>query len=277
METLLAHAGAPPAPHDVWSAWNFDPLVIGLLVAALWWHRRGRSGTDGTEVARDRAFVAGTLVLAVALVSPLDQVSTALASAHMVQHVLLVLVAAPLLGYSAPGSRLLRGAPLTVRRTPAQVRRTGLRLDWASHPVVVLVLYVATLWFWHSAVAYDATLSSHWIHVLEHTSFLVTAVLFWRVVLSGRRGRRVPGGLAFLLVFGAAMASVLLSLLLTFANEPWYAGYSASTAAWGLDPLEDQRLAGALMWIPAGAIHVATALVLFASWLAEESLSPTDP
>lgn len=278
MGRALAHPGVPPAPHDVGAAWNLDPLLIGLLVTLVWVHHRGRSGSDERSgVGRDRTFVAGVLVLAVALMSPLERVSEALASAHMVQHVLLVLVAAPLLAHSAPGSRLMRGAPIPIRRTPARLRRIGLRFGWTSHPITVLLLYVITLWFWHSAVAYEATLSNHWIHVLEHASFLVTAVLFWRVVLSGRRGRKVPGGLALLLVFVAAMASVLLSLLLTFANEPWYAGYETTTAAWGLDPLEDQRLAGALMWIPAGVIHVVLALVLFASWLGEESLSPTDP
>lgn len=276
----LAHAGRPVAPHDVWSSWNLDPLLVLLLIGALWLHRGGRArGPRPQDVWRHRAFVGAIVVLAVALLSPLEVTSGALASAHMVQHVLLVLVAAPLLALSAPASTLLRGMPLRVRRTSGRVRR-GLgdgRSAWLrlpTHPVTVLVLHIGVLWFWHSAAAYDAALGNEAIHAIEHTSFLVTGLLFWRVVIGPRTAARVPGGLGVLLVFGAAMASVMLSLLLTFAPTPWYEGYSGTTAAWGLDQLADQQLAGVLMWVPAGAIHVGIALALFATWLRD---SPSQP
>lgn len=280
LTSLLAHAGQPLAPHDLWTAWNLDPGLIGLLVAAGWMHRRGRSAASrATDVWRTWAFNAGLVVVALALVSPLEPLSGVLASAHMVQHVLLMLVAAPLLAYSAPGSALMRGAPLAIRRLPGRLgRRLRLRgsvVAAASHPVVVLLLYIVTLWTWHAGTVYDATLSNAWVHVAEHATFLVAAILVWRMVLSGRHGRRAPGGVALLVIFGVAMASVLLSLLLTFAPEAWYSGYRATTAAWGLDQLEDQHLAGVLMWVPAGAIYVVTALASFVMWIrASEDPAP---
>lgn len=272
----LAHAGGPLAPHDLWRTWNLDPVLLVVLVAGVWAYRRGRvRGGRPTDAWRARAFAGAVAALAVALISPLEPLSGALASAHMVQHVLLVLVAAPLLAVSAPGSSLLRGSPLAVRRARGAVRRRlGVRSSWLhapSHPATVWLSYVGVLWVWHSAVAYDVALRSDLVHGVEHLTFLVTAVLFWRVVAGGRGARRVPGGAGLLLVFGAAMASVFLSLLLTFASEPWYDGYTTTTSAWGLDPLADQHLAGVLMWVPAGAIYVAAALALFVSWIAEDA------
>ena len=271
MLTLLAHTGQPPAPHDAWTAWNLDPLIIGTLALAVWLYHRGATPSPRpADVRRGRAFGVAITVLAVALLSPLDAISAALASAHMVQHVLLILVAAPLLAYSAPTSRVLRGAPATLRRLPGQIRAAlHLRpaaVRRAANPVVVWLLYVGTLWFWHSGVAYDATLASAPVHALEHATFLITALLLWRVVI-GARGERLPGGAAVLTLFGAAMASVFLSLLLTFARTPWYAGYAETTAAWGLTPLADQQLAGVLMWVPAGALHVVAAIALLVAWL----------
>ncbi len=127
--------------------------------------------------------------------------------------------------------------------------------------------HVATLWFWHAAVPYDAALASGLIHAVEHGTFLLTGVLFWRTVVGGRTATRVVPGFGVLLIFGMAMQSVLLSLLLTFARTPWYAGYATTTRAWGLDPLADQQLAGVIMWVPAGAVYVVAALLLLVAWV----------
>lgn len=265
---ILAHAGRPPEPHDVWSAWNLDPLLLlgFALVAGV--YRRG-SAPFGTRRAW---FFGGALVaLGVALLSPLDALSAALASAHMVQHVLLVLVAAPLLALSAPSSALLRGAPLGVRQATGRWRRrlglTSRHFRGLRHPVAVFGLHVATLWFWHAAGPYDAALSDPVVHVAEHVTFLGTGVLFWRVVVGARGAGRVSAGLGVLLVFGMGMQSVFLSLLLTFARDGWYAGYRSTTMAWGLTPLADQQLAGVVMWVPAGVVYVAAALALLVSWI----------
>jgi putative membrane protein len=189
----------------------------------------------------------------------------------MVQHLLLLLVAAPLLALSAPSSAILRGSPLALRRAGGRWRRrlglTHGNLAVLRHPAAVWLLSVGVIWFWHAAAPYDATLDNELLHVLEHASFLATAVLFWQVVVGVRGAARVSNGLGVLLVFAMAMQSVFLSVLLTFARTPWYSGYATTTAPWGLDPLTDQQLAGVIMWIPAGGIYLAAALVLLVTWI----------
>ena len=267
---MLAHDGSHLAPQDLWSAWTADPLVIAALLLAAWAYLRGRSRRPrDSEVWRARCFTGALVAIAVALISPLDALSGALASAHMVQHLLLTTVAAPLLVLSAPAGRLLRGSPSVVRRAITPWRR---RLRLAAfaralrHPATVWLLHVGTFWAWHAAVLYDAAVEHPALHALEHVTFFVTGVLFWRTVL-GVRAVRVPAGLGVLLVFGMAMSAVLLSLLLTFGRAPWYSAYATTTHIWGIGPLADQQLAGAIMWVPAGLVHVAVALGLLIAWI----------
>jgi cytochrome c oxidase assembly factor CtaG len=269
---VLAHPGQL-RPHDLWGAWNLDPVLLLGFLLAFWAYRRGqaRGPRRASDIRRAKCFAGALVALGVALVSPLDALSGALASAHMVQHVLLLLVAAPLLALSAPSSTLLRGSPLSLRRASGRWRRrlglTQGNLRALRHPATVWLLHVATLWSWHAAVLYDAALGSELLHVLEHASFLITALLFWRVVIGARSPERVPGGLGVLLVFAMAMQSVFLSVLLTFAEEPWYSGYAGTTTAWGLEPLADQQLAGVIMWIPAGLVYLAAGLTLMIAWV----------
>ena len=268
----LAHGGASPAPHDLWAAWGADPLVVvGILLAAwLYWSGRRRARVEA-PVRRAALFALGMASLALALVSPLDAAAQALASAHMVQHLLLTVVAAPLLALSTPAATLLRGTPRAVRRASGPWRRR-LRLTPRTtgrlrHPAVAWLLYVATLWFWHGAEAYDAALASEAVHALSHGTYLATGVLFWSVVVESARGRATSPGVGILLAFAAAMASVFLSALLTFAGTPWYAGYVGTTTPWGLGQLADQQLAGAIMWLPGGLVYLGTALTLLALWI----------
>lgn len=274
----IAHAGQPIVPHDLWGAWTVEPLLIGGLALAALVYRRGFTGSPRTRW-RAYCFAGALVAIVVALVSPLDALSGSLASAHMVQHVLLILIAAPLLAVSGPSSTLLRGAPREFARAGGRWRS---RLRWLHHsalrnPVYVWLAHVLTLWLWHSAALYGAALDSHPLHVAEHLTFVVTAWLFWRVVISARLGERVPAGLGVLLVFGMAMQSVFLSVLLTFAESAWYPGYATTTAAWGLTHLGDQQLAGVIMWVPAGLIYLGVALMLMATWLRSIEEADTQP
>ena len=273
LSPILAHPGQPPAPHDLWGAWNLDPVLLGGLLLAAWAFWRGQTSGPRRPVDswRARCFSGALVALGLALLSPLDALSGSLASAHMVQHLLLLLVAAPLLALSAPSSAILRGSPLALRRASGRWRRrfglTHGNLGALRHPAAVWLLQVGVLWFWHAATPYDAALDNEFLHLLEHASFLVTAVLFWHAVIGIRGAARVSGGLGVLLVFAMAMQSVFLSVLLTFARTPWYSGYATTTASWGLDPLADQQVAGAIMWIPAGGIYLTAALVLLVTWI----------
>ena len=273
LTVVVAHAGQSLEPHDLWAAWNPDPLVIGALGLLVWAYRRGRIGGPrrDTDVWRARCFTGALAAIALALLSPLDALSGVLASAHMVQHVLLILVAAPLLALAAPSSALLRGTPIAVRQATGRWRhRLGLthaNLAPLRHPVGVWLLHVATLWIWHARVPYDAALANDVVHLVEHASFLVTALLFWRVVMGARGAGRVSQGLGVMLVFAMALQSVLLSVLLVFARTPWYGGYADTTRAWGFEQLADQQLAGAIMWVPAGFVYIAAGLALMAAWL----------
>lgn len=269
---ILAHAGQPPAPHDLWGAWNLDPgLLLGIFLA-VWAYRRGQTHSRrAVDTWRARCFAGALVAIGAALISPLDALSGALASAHMVQHILLLLVAAPLLALAAPSGTLLRGSPLVVRRTSGRWRRR-LRLARANlgilrHPATVWLLHVGTLWFWHAAAPYNAALGNEFLHVLEHASFLVTALLFWHTVIGVRGADRVSNGFGVLLVFAMAMQSVFLSVLLTFARAPWYSGYATTTTPWHLEPLADQQLAGVIMWIPAGLVYLTAALTLVVTWV----------
>lgn len=276
---VLAHAGAPPAPHDLWRSWSPEPAVLAAIalagfvyghgVLALW--ERAGAGR-GVRVWQAAAFAAGLLTLLIALVSPLDALGSALFSAHMVQHLLLMLVAAPLLVLGQPLVPALWALPFPWRRgLGGWWRRSGTaRAGWRSlaHPVTAWALHAAVLWVWHAPRLYETTLTHAGTHALEHTLFLATALLFWwTIVHAGRRGR--PGhGAGLLSVFAMAVQSGALGALITFSPRPWYPAYAPSTAAWGLSPLQDQQLAGLLMWVPAGAVYLIAAGLLFAAWLA---------
>lgn len=281
MLSVLAHAGAL-RPHDLPGAWNLDPLLlVGLGATAVAYARGRRRATDSP--GRQRAFVGALVTVVVALVSPLEALSGVLVSAHMVQHVLLLVVAAPLLAWSAPGAALARGLPPTLRAWNRAARTTAgfdaHRLRASRVPLVRWLAYVVALWLWHASVLYGAAVEHEVVHVAEHATFLATGWLVWSILLGPARVRVEPG-LAVLGVFTLALQGVFLSALLTFARTPWYDAYVDAAPAWGVDPLQDQQLAGVVMWVPAGLVHVAIGIVLVARWLGDierGSAAPVDP
>lgn len=272
LTALVAHQGEPMEPHDLWIRWNADPLILLSVTAAAWAYREGRARRRSSRhQLRARCFWAGLAALVVALLSPLEALSAELASAHMVQHVLLVLVAAPLFAFSAPVATVLSGAPAPVRRATGRARhrlRTTRRSVQALRvPAVTWLLHAATLWFWHASGPYDAALDDSMVHATEHITFFATGILFWSALRPRRSDAATSLGHSALLVFTMAMQSVFLAALLTFASTPWYRGYLQTTQAWGLEPLADQQLAGVIMWVPAGLIYVAVGVLLVATWV----------
>jgi putative membrane protein len=276
MNFLLAHEGRSLAPHDLWHAWSFEPLVVGALILsaglylqglrALW----GRAGSGhGIRRRQAAAFAGGWISLAIALLSPLHRLGGVLFSAHMIQHELLMVVSAPLLVLGRPVVAWLWGVPLAWRqRLGVWSAAAPVRSTWevATLPAVAWAVQAVVIWLWHAPGLYQATLDSELVHSLQHTSFLGSALLFWWALLPGRGGRLgAPAGIIYL--FTTAVHTTLLGALLTLSSRVWYPLYDNTTAAWGLTALEDQQLAGLIMWVPAGLAYLVAALALAASWL----------
>lgn len=224
-----AYCGPAPAPADLLLRWNLDPVLLAALVfLALW-------------AGRSRPAAAALAVLAIVLVSPLCALSSALFSARVLHHVLLVAVAAPLLALARP-AKVPQGAGLP------------------------FLLATAALWLWHAPAPYDAALSNKALYALMQATLLGTAALFWRAAFSR------PGGSGAPWVLLAYMAMGLLGALLTFAPDPLYAAHATAPLLWGLSPLADQQLGGLLMWVPAGLpFALWGALLARRAWAAAEA------
>jgi cytochrome c oxidase assembly factor CtaG len=134
-------------------------------------------------------------------------------------------------------------------------------------PIFVWLLCSAALWFWHLPGPYGWALGSESVHACEHVCFFVTSLMFWSLVLEPLGRRRMNYGSTLLFVATFGVQTGLLGALLTFAGRPLYAAHLSTTASWGLTPLEDQQLAGLIMWIPASLIHLTTLSVLFVVWM----------
>ncbi len=269
---LLAHGGTLTGPHDLLSlsAWSWDPLVLVALVASRWWYRAGvralwRSAGRGGVVARGQinAFALAIVAVVIALVSPLDAASGALFSAHMTQHVLLTLVAAPLFVHSSPLQVMAWGLSTRARRALGRWQGSVRRLlTRPTLPGLALVAFTVVFTLWHVPLLYDAAVANDAVHALEHVTMLGFALLFWAPVV---RPRRTHPGLGVVLLFVSMIANGVLSALLVFAPTPWYA-YD-DTLAWGLTRLQDQQAAGAVMWVLGGTIYVVAGAVAVMRWL----------
>ncbi|MGQ0603926.1 MAG: cytochrome c oxidase assembly protein [Anaerolineales bacterium] len=271
----FAHPGPPFVPFDPWHHWNGDPTPWLILGVTLWitgrgWQRYAGRGHSAT-LWRRAAFIAGILVLFIALISPLDALAEQLFAAHMVQHMLMVVVAAPLLTASRPLTFMLLGLPSQLRHNLGRLwnRSRRLQMIWRgiSRPAVTWSAHTLALWAWHAPGLYEPALSDVRLHALEHLSFLLTALLFWWAIIQMARQSRENIGAAILYLFTMAIQSGLLGVLMTFARQPWYTVHTLTAPQWGLSALDDQQLAGVIMWVPAGLVYVLTALLLFRFWL----------
>jgi cytochrome c oxidase assembly factor CtaG len=243
-------------------------LAIVVYALGLWRLWRFAGYGQGIRPTQALAFASGWLSLVVALSPPLDGWSDEWLAAHMVQHELLMVVAAPLIAYGGPVIGLLWAMPARLRRAAVtSVRRSGLAHAWnvLTMPGCVFVLYGVALWVWHIPVLYDYAVEHEGVHVVQHLCFFGTATLFWWGITHGRQGRAGYGA-AVVYVFVTAVHGAVLGALLTVSPRVWYAPYLLAHPD-GLTPLEDQQLAGLLMWVPAGLAFAAGGLFLFAAWL----------
>lgn len=234
----IAYCGPAAVPGDLMTRWNFDPLLMAALAALAIVIASGR-------LANFRAGWTALLLMATIFISPLCALSSALFSARVLHHVLLIAAVAPLLALAIP-----------LRRMP-------------SAPLAALVgLHTIILWFWHMPAPYEWALASVPAYWLMQASLLVSAWLLWRAIFAST----AQLGAALFALVGTIGQMGLLAALIVFAPRPLYAVHFASTAAWGMNPLADQQLAGLLMWVPASLPYLGVGL-----WLTWSSLRPVEP
>jgi putative membrane protein len=270
-----AHGALPVLPSTLWRAWSFYPgVVVPLLLATVLYVRgmvrmRAHRGRHGGRIVRQTlCFGAGAAVLVVALLSPLDRLGDMLLSAHMVQHGLLITAAPLLLLAGRPGHAFGWALSAPERRAilaSKAWRGYATSINVLSRPLVAAGLHGLALWSWHAPALFGAALANDGLHLVEHATFFGTALLFWRAMLDTRSTHRVApavGALFATLLFGG-----LLGALITMSPQPLYTWYVDRTQWWGISALEDQQLAGLLMWVPLGVIYSGAALVLASRFL----------
>lgn len=241
----VPYCGSPPVPGT--AVWNLDPVLIAALAAGFAGHLTIMRRAAGWRLG---AAACGWLVLAAALISPLCNLSVALFSARVGQHMIIVLITAPLLALGLPR---LRG---------------GAGPQWAA-----VCLFAVLLWVWHSPRPYEATFESSFIYWTMHVTMAGSAVWFWATLL---RSEASPFSSLFA-SFVTGMQMSLLGALLTFSRAAWFAVHAGTTQAWGLSTLDDQQLGGLIMWVPAGALLTAYAILIFGLELSRMSAPQTAP
>jgi putative membrane protein len=275
------------APDEVWGAWLADPLAAVAILAGAFlylrgverlWRRAGRgSVVAGWQVG---AYLAGLGALAVALLSPLEGLAGTLLTAHMAQHLVLTLLAAPLLALGAPSLPSIWGAPAALRprlhrwRLPAAWRA---RLASPGMAIVAALAHIGVLWLWHVPTLYEAAVRSTAVHVVEHAMMLGTAVWLWWALIGSTGPRRRASPVSALAMFLLATLTVGIGVLLTFSPHTVYPVYLPGAEAWGLTALEDQQQAGAMMWSISGIVYMAAGAATFGVWLARAQRDSDGP
>lgn len=266
--------------------WSWDPLILSLLgitlaayIRGLFLQRRRQGGLLSGQRLRVWAFLAGMLTIFIALNSPIDTLSTQLFSLHMVQHILLMDFAAPLLAFSAPLGPILQAFPFRGQHALGQWwsrPNNILRHAWAwlSHPLAAWVLFAGFLWLWHIPALYMAAVENDTIHAIEHFCFLGSGLLFWWNIFFffWRKPGKKGAGVFYMALYG--LQSSGLGGLLTISSTPWYTDYVSSSHLLGVSALFDQQIAGVVMMLPEAAIYLVGALMMLKGWL--EDLEKTD-
>lgn len=254
---------------------GLNDVLVGFVIAAfqatfaIGWRRmpRRRSGERGVSSWRAGLFVCGVLLLAAVLLPPFDELADRHFSAHMAQHLVLLVIAPPMLAASQAHLVLLQAFPLQFRRSLGRAvsRVPGLRVAAHHSSAIwfVCLSSVAVLWFWHLPLAYDWARRHEAIHDAEHLLFLVTELAFWRVILF-RRERELRRAGAALILVAMSVQGGLLAALITLAGRPMYATYGGGSTA-----LADQALGGVMMWVIAGIIYLGVFAILFGQALAQ--------
>ncbi len=274
----LAHGDVAPSPTfpAVLFEWSLDPLaIVGLLLAALvyrWAVVRVHRAHPGNPhpTYRSWLFGGGLAAIGVALLSPIEAYEGTLFSVHMVQHMLLELVAAPLLLAGAPITLTLRTSSPAVRRALLRVLHSR-ALRALSFPVVAWILFAAVNWGWHFSVLYDEALENTALHYLQHATFLGAALLFWWPVIGADPSPwRLPHPVRLLYLFLAMPQNSFLGVALMSASTVLYPHYLTNGRTWGMTPIDDQALGGVIMWVVGDLAFLAGMAAVVVMWMRHE-------
>ncbi|HEY2916570.1 MAG TPA: cytochrome c oxidase assembly protein [Candidatus Limnocylindrales bacterium] len=277
---VAAHGPFDPTPPSAWilaTGWVFDPTVaIPLAAVAVGWlwlvDRIGsRHPRSPVPVRRTVAFLLGLLAVAVALQSGIERYDTALFSIHMVQHLLLTLVAPPLLLLGAPITQLLRVASPDFRRRVLLPLLHSAPVAFVSHPVTAWILFTGVMWGSHFSPLFDLSLENPPVHQLEHVLYLSTALLFWLPVIGldpAPRRLGFPARIMYLLTQMPPSSFLAMSIL--FAGAPLYHHYATEGSPYGIDALADQQAAAGIMWIASDVVFIGAILLVVAAWMRHE-------
>jgi cytochrome c oxidase assembly factor CtaG len=251
--------------------WTLDPLLtvplaLALLVYIIGWVRLSKRAS--TPV-RPTNFLAGWAVLTLSLTSPLHEAGERSFTMHMIEHELIMLVATLLLAGSGAGGVLAWGLPRPLRQGLAGSWKSPLQRLWRTltDPVTATLVQGVVMWMWHAPPLFDRALDSFGWHIAQHACFFLSSLLFWWAMLHPR-GRSAGYGVSAACLFATTLIGGALGALMSLSSSPWYADYAAmGMTGIGLDPVNDQRLAGLIMWIPGALVHGVAALVLCYKWL----------
>jgi putative membrane protein len=263
----LAHGG-----HEHSVGWTLDPVLIvplGLTLLIYYVGRRRLAKRASAPPRGTALFLSGWLVLTLALISPLHAAGERSFTMHMIEHELIMLLATLLLAASSSGGVMAWGLPRSLRLSLAGSCKSPLQSLWRrlTEPVTATAIQAAIMWLWHAPSLFDRALESSGWHIAQHASFFVSSLIFWWAMLHPR-GRGAGYGVSAACLFATSLIGGALGALMSFSASPWYADYAAmGMSGIGLDPVDDQRLAGLIMWIPGGLVHGLAALVLFYKWL----------
>jgi putative membrane protein len=278
--TAVAHGPAPADPPTLASlalGWQLEPLVAGPLIAlAIGWLvlvRRVRRlhPEHPVPLMRTAAFLGGLATIAVALLSGIARYDTTLFSVHMVQHLLLMLIAAPLLALSAPVTQVLRASSARVRQGLLIPVLHSRPVEAIGHPVVAALTFAVVVWGSHFTGLFELALEDQGVHEVEHVAYLAAAMIFWWPVIAADPARRrmaFPVRAQYLLV--QVPVNSFLGMAFVFAPAPLYAHYGVLGSPYGIDALADQQLAGGIMWLAGDVVFIAGILGIIAAWMRHE-------
>jgi putative membrane protein len=264
----LLHAGGVDPTGWLWSDWNIEPTIaiglLALLTGYLFLTRDTSANPARITTGRQKAsFIAGLVTLFVALGPPLDDWSDHyLLLAHMVQHLLLILLASPL---------LLVGIPAWMLEPLTRNRFTNALGYWLTRPVIAYAIANLVVILWHIPVFYDAALRSQPVHVLEHATFVATGLLAWWPIAGPLpQWPRLPLSMQSLYFFAMTLPGSLVGAFITFAEPGLYSPYDTARRIFNIDLATDQQAAGLLMWVVVGAIYLGLITVTFFRWVNRE-------